>query len=451
MRERWWTAALRVALLGIGVVALSWPLAKFESTRQTLALAGIFSAGVLLLIEAAILHRRIREPGGEEDPNFYYWLEVSRPTANWFWRVGTSLLLASSFGFISLLFHPSLRPTEHSQITVRFTDEIEKALTTHPAPYAGPAATDGTLKLDPGLQAAMLEYFRKPAVSNGGMPWWVLILIIVAAAALVLWAIKREPEATPLAAAIAAITATASVIEELVKGRPVLPLGNVPWPAVLVSLGLVALGIYLIWYGSRYLLHLIKNNGAVSIKNGTLLGTAVSIFGFSAVLLAVLPPLLFHSEPTLPKPVACPQCASSASIMDAEKISALSLTSVNNLGDGRRPEDEAVDPTEIHQLTEDLHNKGARDDDILLLLGSADCIPTRPKKNGGRWDSNEELAGARADWVSKGLKDQPAAHGITIKPLPLPQHARCGKAPNLRAVYPFLFHAENSHSGDSRP
>ena len=65
--------------------------------------------------------------------------------------------------------------------------------------------------------------------------------------------------------------------------------------------------------------------------------------------------------------------------------------------------------------------------------------------------ATKNSAGARADWVSKGLKDQPAAHGITIKPLPLPQHARCGKAPNLRAVYPFLFHAENSPSRDSRP
>jgi len=61
------TAANRIALLSIGIVALSWLLAKLGSPYQFLALVGIVSAGVLLLIEAAILHRGIRHAQRERE------------------------------------------------------------------------------------------------------------------------------------------------------------------------------------------------------------------------------------------------------------------------------------------------------------------------------------------------------------------------------------------------
>ena len=443
MGEAWWRPVLRSGLLSVVVVALSWLLTKFESAGQSLALVAIFSAGVFLLIEAVILHRRIREPGAGNDP--YYWLEVSRPRANWLWRVGTSLLLASSFGFISLLLHHSFRQTEPSQIKVRFTDEVENALTHHSGPTPGNVPPDGTLKLDSQLQAAMMEYFRKPAISTFGTSWWILIPIMAVSAALVAWAIKYEPEATPLAAAIAAVTATATVTEELVKGRPILPLGHIPLPAVFVALGSVALGGYLIWYGSDYLLRVLKSNGEISIKDGALLGAAVLVFGVTAALLGVLPLLLFHSEPVTNQPAACSQCPPPASAKDDGKIVALHLGGFSPLGDGRLQKDLTVNTGKIQQLIKDKAKEG----DMLLLVGSSDCVPTRPR---GLWKNNEELAAARAQWVFNGLKAQPTLHGVRIiEPVGLPEHPACGASPNVRAVYPFLIRAESAHSGHSQP
>src|SRR3989441_9651866 len=206
-------AALRTALFSIGVVALSWFLAKFGSTYQTLALVGIFSAGVLLLIEAAILHRKIRHghrererlrQEGSKSFEVEHWLTDTRPREDWFWRVGTSLLLVS-FGFISLLCYSCSRQADHSQITLRFHGEIEKAIIDHSVtpptpPSAGPVTINSTLKLDPKLEDALQEYLRKPPASNGGMPWNILIAIMLAAAvaALVWWAISHKPDATPL-------------------------------------------------------------------------------------------------------------------------------------------------------------------------------------------------------------------------------------------------------------
>jgi hypothetical protein len=479
MRERGGTGSsyiIFLCFLSIGVVSLFWRFTNLVSAYRSWVLVGYFSAGVLLLIEAAILRGRSRQLRREqarlrkkevkspeelaEEEETACGLKATRQTEEWYWRLGASLLLASSFGFV-FSGHLSWRPNEPGEIRVRFSDQIENSLTklsatSPPSPNTGPAAIDSTLKLDPKLAAALEGYFRKPAGQNGSMPWGVLVVIalaVTAAVAVLVWlAIKHEPEATPLTAAIATLTATAAVIEKLVKEGRILPSSHCPWPAVLVSLLLVTAGICLIWIGSRYLLRLDINTHGTSIKNGALLGAAVLVFGFSAALLAIVPPILFHSDPVPPPPpVACAPCQTTPPVLQEGKIVALPLRSVNGLGDGRRKEEETVDPIKIQPLTDDLVKSGARDGDILLLLGSADCISTKRKMNGGRWDSNEELATARAEWVRNGLKDQPAAHGITIMPLPLAQHERCGATPNVRAVYPFLFHADNNRSADSRP
>jgi hypothetical protein len=402
--------------------------------------------------ERAILSQE--EPGNrEERDRLEQWLRVKRRREGWYWRVGTSLMLVSA-GVLLMWCYPCRHQTENSAIMVRFPDQIEKALVAHLAsgqnpPGTGSSAVDSTLKLDPKLEAALQEYLRKPA-AKGGMPWSVLVIIILAAGALVWWAMKQEPQATPLSAAIATLTATAAVIEKLVASGIAPPVHNVPRLAVLVSLTLLAGAIVLGVAGSRRLLSVIRSKDPEPVKTGSLVGAALLAFAFSAALLAVVPPLLFHSEPVPPQPAACPQCPPPTSVMAAEKISVFSLPAIKDLGDGRGAKDKKVDPTKIHQLTNNIEEKKAHDGDILLLLGSADCIPTRPKKDGGLWDSNDELAKARADWVSTGLDGKAAVRGVKIEALPLPQHAHCGTTLDLRAVYPFLVHAENGQVDESR-
>ena len=78
-----------------------------------------------------------------------------------------------------------------------------------------------------------------------------------------------------------------------------------------------------------------------------------------------------------------------------------------------------------------------REGDMLLLLGSADCIEIHKRAK-----DNAELATKRAANVRSQLLVDHAGKEGEIEIDSLPQYRRCGEMEDLRAVFPFLVHAE---------
>jgi hypothetical protein len=74
---------------------------------------------------------------------------------------------------------------------------------------------------------------------------------------------------------------------------------------------------------------------------------------------------------------------------------------------------------------------------MLLLVGSADCIPFRQAGDG---HNNTALAMERAKAVQEKLKPEMDARGVRLKMYNLDQHEGCRQTDVLRAVYPFLIH-----------
>ena len=229
-----------------------------------------------------------------------------------------------------------------------------------------------------------------------------------------------------------------TAIEKFAGKGQIPPVGTVPLLVIIVASALILVGVALFGAGLRWFFSLRPESHPDAIRNGSLLGAALLVFGFSATLLALVPPLVFRADVASPRP--CPKCPM-VEAMKAEKIEAFPLDEIDDLGDGSRPEDKVIEPRKLQKLKGDLREKSAKAGDILLLLGSADCVAT---KKGGLWRNNEDLAKARADWVNHSLGGQEEVKDIKIKSLPLPQHARCGPARNVRAVFPFLIHPENN-------
>jgi hypothetical protein len=318
------------------------------------------------------------------------------------------LLVLGVFGASAQAGHggPPTNPPKagSGEVVVRFSDPIEK-----------------------GIVERLKDGGTSPGSPNSRTAWIILVIIGIVAAAALIWRVAEDnPEATPLTVAITLFGAVIGFLAKLAAEKPILPL-HLRWWLVVAFLIFAVSGLLLI---GRALLAF--RDGALELPESALL-----VYGFSAILLALVPGLLFHEDAPAPEKKPCPQCPSPV-VMRGE-ISVLPLISVNNLGDS--DSDKNIDPQQIQKLTTDAIARGARKDDILLLLGSADCIPTRP---GGKWESNEALAKARAEWVESSLQGDPALSGIRIESGPLPQHARCGKTTEVRAVYPFLIHAEET-------
>jgi hypothetical protein len=440
----------------------------------------------LFLVEAALLHHRIRQDRfrleellrrkSDKDRGDTYspeinrledWLRVAQRRERWSWRVGTSLSLVLLFCISSLCFAPS-PPPDDNQITARILDQVEKVLGARKAHDGDSRSTGGsdstfkdgsnsaeakqgpidvTLKLDPALKDLLQKNLESPPPSNSLRYWVVLIVILVVAAALIGWVLTKKPKGTPLAAALATLTATGAVIAKLVGDKPIKPLLHVPLLVVIVSAVLAGTGILLIGAGAWCLFKLVRGDFPVPaaaqnedpIETGPLLGAALLVYGFCAVLMALVPPLLLRVD-SVPAP-DCPKCPTVNSVIPAKDFSVARLSAITRLGDGRPPTGKTVDPGKILPLETELHDNG-REGDILLLLGSADCVPTRPR---GLWKNNDDLASARADWVLNGLRGK--LGGVRPKPSILPQYERCAKTEDMRAVYPFLIRAEDSQTG----
>jgi hypothetical protein len=88
-------------------------------------------------------------------------------------------------------------------------------------------------------------------------------------------------------------------------------------------------------------------------------------------------------------------------------------------------------PSEIDPLKKQL-SENAKNGDLLLLIGSADCVPSRKPID------NYTLAFNRASEVSNRLQNVVGVPDIRV----LPQYDHCQGNADLRAVYPFLIRLE---------
>ena len=157
------------------------------------------------------------------------------------------------------------------------------------------------------------------------------------------------------------------------------------------------------------------------------LGAAGVIIGLTLKFAPSKTPLAITASP---KP--CPACPAVSSLRPTNE----DLQPVRGFGD----RDRAAKTTALDQFKHDLKSKEFTDADLLLLLGSTDCIPIKNAKSGAA--SNQDLAARRAKFV------QGETGKLSLSPLPtivtsaLPQAESCSKALDRRAVYPLLFRSQ---------
>lgn len=307
----------------------------------------------------------------------------------------------------------------------------------------GSAQPNGTpppteLKLDPNLEQALWQHVQKPAPATSS-PALILLAVfgVIAAGALIAFVLTKKPEASTLSVAVTIFGAVAAFMVKLAAQKPHLP-SQVPWWIITVSVtatGLAALLILvgLLRQGQTAAAHVgfPEEQREERIRRG-LEAASLLVYGLSAILVALVPAMVFSREDIDRKP--CPDCAQSA-VMPLGELKVSKLNPITNLGDG----DDIVDSARTQALISNATSMGMKPGDILLVLGSADC---RAVKKGGRWPNNEALAAARSDSAKKGLDGKPELSGVRVQAKALPQHIGCRPSPDVRAVYPFLIQSK---------
>lgn len=347
-------------------------------------------------------------------------------------------------------------PQVANQATVRFDDKIEKDLgalltsrnlyTGKPGPpssaQVGPNET--TVKLDPELERALVDYLKSPAASvpAASTPDWtwgfLLVLLIVAAAVGVgLWfAAKGHPEVTPL-------TIVSGLALAIIHEAPALPKPGrgLYWGLVyLVGIaGASAVISRVRWLNSKISARppevpkmLSDDSPEPPIEQHNKPRPRgeehplLTMVGFSLLLMAGT--LAFVGSYREEEPVKPPESSS----MHSYKV--LPLEEVPRFDSPNR---EVTDSQAHNWLGQYPSLRQAPKGDILLLVGSADC--TRMSS------TNAKLAHDRADSLEKIL------HGPSIGlPADLPievfatrQHESCKATPDMRGVFPFLLQPTN--------
>jgi hypothetical protein len=317
----------------------------------------------------------------------------------------------------------STKPPAHKQW--RFRKDVVTYLEAPPRPLDNPAPNETTVRIDPDLENQLLSYLKQPPAQRAGPPWGAVIaiaLVMAAFAVLIGLVLSRHSEATPLAI----IATLAGTMVTLAPHLPS-PNGRLLWIAVIT---LLAFGGLLLWRGA---VRQWYPPGMDQRKNESLLVDGISLFVLASVLV-----YLAHaaSVPRLPQSSPPPEHVHPVG------VAVFPLTSVTGFMPGR---EESSDPNAVQPLVKDLYEYKVQGTDILLLLGSADCTPIKPR----RGISDEILAKSRANWVAGRLNQSPGFAEITVPQIAaplLPQHSSCTGTKNLRAVHAFLIQPKDALS-----
>jgi hypothetical protein len=294
---------------------------------------------------------------------------------------------------------------------------------------------DSTVHFDPQIQKALLDFLQKaasgstvtsPALSFSWPIWLVFALLAAIAVGILILVFRKHPEAAPplgaagLAGAVIAKTSQFSRFDQQ-QGWALL---------VLALFGTVTLAL------ATWFFHEIRQEPASAIGKddprlksfASLWLTLFSVF----VLLWVLVLVCFQPAkenvggakipPPLTELKVDDKLPAVAGFVFDEKDALLPKALR-----GEMPKE--VQQNLIAKITEDKPAKG----DVLLLIGSADCLTAHSYPGG-----NKGLAKDRAEWVAGKLRPETDALGLKLQTQPLETHEACRQADGMRAVYPIL-------------
>ena len=451
-------SAIIAGIIAVLVGFYSWRISESHGTYLFVVLSALFSAGVLRAAYITMSWWQHREElyrdlnsgrnRSERDKLFETYLRLKRRKILWLLQFGLSLVLISLIGFLALLLRPDWRRANVVLVTGQYTSQPGKTAIGR----GGSVVIENTLKLDPKLNAELQKYVNNSSallavlskshadeVSSFSSSITTSLLILAVVALFIggiVFAVKGgQKNIAALTAAGAILTAMAGVVRALVENDHIVSVSHPHW-ALIFSAFLLLVGVGLGVYG------LYKCISTES-EDRALFGSMWLCFGGTVMLSAVFP-LLFHvgaaPHQHPPNHVNRHHQFNSTHAVPPDVGTVRALKPLINIGSDRELNGHNVDPGAVRALNAELTHEGARPGDVLVLLGSTDCISTRAK---GQWKSNKELAYARAHWVKKDLRD----YRIKVVEFALP-HVPCGPDMNARAVYPYLLSIQQ-HPADS--
>lgn len=439
---------------GLGVAALL----HFLHVQLAAILAWLIAAaGVVAIVESGLhrLHHLTISTGKMLDrPD-----EWSADHAESHWRAtllglaGVSILLLFALGFAAI-WH-SAAPSDPSGLhaSVDFPEPLRAALLHYlqnpPAP-SGPggsgSSSSNVLQLDPEVRAALLAHLQAPP--EAPTPWLLWIAITVLALALAAVIILR-PSKTPLAVAVTLASAAFAHVKDL--NRPSVEAMETILILLVVVAALMFLGGGLLaalrWrlapataagvFGSpdpapqqaeqekkgfwRRLTSLWK-------KSAPLLEDALVSSGLALLVLLWVALLIPHRVPTAPTdPLPPPP-------------SAYSIAAPVPLDPSSFAKGDWSHPAHIQDLVDSLRGANPSPDDLLVLIGSADCTRVNP---GGEVVRNQDFAARRASQTWDAITKSPDRPAVLpkVQQIALPQYESCKDTEKLRAVFPYLLRA----------
>jgi hypothetical protein len=441
----------------------------------------LLSVGVLLLVQAAFIRRDHREKVEQKRvlnagdlqgfPLEDDILEDDvRPT-----QFGLAFILAAIAGLLSLVPSGSQAqnpaPPDQIQSLIQLLEQTESDLNEcakakapercKPGDDAVAARIEELLHRHEDILKSFISGPQSPPTQNGAPPWRTILLVgfaLLFVGAIIWLTLALSPSKTPLAI-------TAALVTGMIKGAKQLPQpgGDFYWYSIfgLLLIGGLAVLIAAVRWKSA-------GPGALGIPPTTgtpgPVGSSAStppeslrtriidrlfkksperpdtdspmVIGFSILLLACAMAYLGKAQdkssaavPTKP----CPACPAISTLRPTKQ----DWQPVRGFGERER----AAETSDLAQFKHDLESRKLTDADLLLLLGSADCVKIRAKSPSGA-DSNKDLAKRRADFVKVEASKLGLVSLPTILTSTVSQAERCSKTLDQRAVYPILFSSQ---------
>ena len=290
---------------------------------------------------------------------------------------------------------------------------------------------DLSLHLGPELEKTLVDALRRMQGQGGGGAGgsggvaggsgfsWETVMLAAIAAGLLGWTVKKRPSAAPVVgAAELALTAIKNAEKLSRLDRRMF------WVAMVTFLGVAV--VFLIWgmvrmrEGDEGRADLDKGGEKKKLDSPLTIGFSALVLGWALVMVA------YHAGAEPPKPGEAKK--EEVSVLSVKRLAPVPVFMRGNADPGT---------AKAYRELKDSFVASRREGDMLLLLGSADCIEIHKSAK-----DNAELATKRAANVRSQLLIDRAGNEGEIEIDSLPQYRRCGEMEDLRAVFPFLVHAE---------
>jgi hypothetical protein len=286
---------------------------------------------------------------------------------------------------------------------------------------------DLSLHLGPELEKAMADALKRvqggaggsAGVGGGSAFSWETVMLAAIAAGLLGWTVKKRPSAAPVVgAAELALTAIKNAEKLSRLDRWMF------WVAMVAFLGVavvfLVVGLVRMRAGNEGRVDLDAGGEEKKLDSPLMIGFSALVLGWAVVMVA------YHTTAEVPKPEEVKK--KEISVLSVKRLAPAPLFVRGDADPGR---------AKAYQELKDSFVASRREGDMLLLLGSADCIEIHKSAK-----DNAELARKRAANMRSQLLVDHAGKEGEIEIDSLPQYRRCGEMEDLRAVFPFLLHVE---------